>query len=407
MSLDRNRLIYVIYSTIFDNSEEGDPLNKIEKLIRQHCPNGVEYAKLGDICDSLPRKTLTTYDLIPDGKYPVINSGSELYGRYDQCNNDGDAVVVASRGCFAGFVTYMGEPFWAGGLCYPYRPKDVARLTTKFLYHYLKAKEFFVMNSVVQQSSIPMLNKGDIDQLPVPLPPLPVQQEIVRILDMFNQLSENLHMELNTEQAARQKQLACYQKIFLDLRTSENVPMVPLKDCCHLLDGKRKPITRKYREPGPYPYYGANGIQDYVANYIFDGIYILVGEDGSVMTPSGNPVVTWASGKIWVNNHAHVLAEKPGVLLRYLFHCLQAADITPLVHGNIPKLTSGDLKAIQIPVPPVSAQREIVRTLDKLGSFYHDLSSSLSSEITAVQKQYAYYQSIIFDLPKASPNHAA
>ena len=67
-----------------------------------------------------------------------------------------------------------------------------------------------------------------------------------------------------------------------------------LEDCCNLLDKKRKPITKAFREAGEYPYYGANGIQDYVANYIFDGTYVLVGEDGSVITKEGTPVVTWA-----------------------------------------------------------------------------------------------------------------
>ena len=91
----------------------------------------------------------------------------------------------------------------------------------------------------------------------------------------------------------------------------------PLEKCCQILDNKRKPITKSAREAGEYPYYGANGIQDYVADYIFDGVYVLVGEDGSVMTPNGNPVVNWAEGKIWVNNHAHIISEIDGVLLRY------------------------------------------------------------------------------------------
>ena len=100
-----------------------------------------------------------------------------------------------------------------------------------------------------------------------------------------------------------------------------------LEKCCQVLDNKRKPITKSAREAGEYPYYGANGIQDYVADYIFDGTFVLVGEDGSVMTPNGTPVVNWAEGKIWVNNHAHIIAEIDDVLLRYLFHYLQIVDV--------------------------------------------------------------------------------
>ena len=93
-----------------------------------------------------------------------------------------------------------------------------------------------------------------------------------------------------------------------------------LEDCCTVLDKKRKPVTKAAREAGEYPYYGANGIQDYVSDYIFDGTFVLVGEDGSVITKAGTPVVTWAEGKIWVNNHAHIIEGTDGVLLRYLFH---------------------------------------------------------------------------------------
>lgn len=67
-----------------------------------------------------------------------------------------------------------------------------------------------------------------------------------------------------------------------------------LENCCEILDNKRKPVTKVAREAGEYPYYGANGIQDYVADYIFDGTFVLVGEDGSVVTEQGTPIVTWA-----------------------------------------------------------------------------------------------------------------
>ena len=82
---------------------------------------------------------------------------------------------------------------------------------------------------------------------------------------------------------------------------------------CEILDNQRKPITKKNRKAGVYPYYGANGIQDYVDNYIFDGTFLLMGEDGSVINKDNSPVLTWATGKIWVNNHAHVLRETPKV----------------------------------------------------------------------------------------------
>ena len=86
-------------------------------------------------------------------------------------------------------------------------------------------------------------------------------------------------------------------------------------------DNKRRPISKILRKKGKYPYFGANGIQDYVSDYIFDGEYLLVGEDGSVLTKENTPVINWASGRFWVNNHAHVLSQKNGISLKLIPFC--------------------------------------------------------------------------------------
>ena len=161
-----------------------------------------------------------------------------------------------------------------------------------------------------------------------------------------------------------------------------------LEDCCAILDNRRKPVTKGARESGVYPYYGANGIQDYVSSYIFDGQFVLVGEDGSVLTKDGHPVVTWAEGKIWVNNHAHIIESNGVVTLRFLYHFIQTIDIASLVHGNIPKLTGKDFRALKIPVPPIEVQEEIVRILDK----FTELTADLTAELTARKKQYEFYR---------------
>lgn len=170
-----------------------------------------------------------------------------------------------------------------------------------------------------------------------------------------------------------------------------------LEDCCTVLDKKRKPVTKAAREVGEYPYYGANGIQDYVSDYIFDGTFVLVGEDGSVITKAGTPVVTWAEGKIWVNNHAHVIEGTDDVILRYLFHYIQTIGVTSLIHGNIPKLTGRDFRALQIPVPPLEVQREIVRILDN----FTELTAELTAELTDRKKQYEFYRNELLQVDDA------
>ena len=174
----------------------------------------------------------------------------------------------------------------------------------------------------------------------------------------------------------------------------DGVETFPLEECCNILDKKRKPVTKNSREKGEYPYYGANGVHDYVSDYIFNGKFVLVGEDGSVITKSGTPVVTWAEGKIWVNNHAHVIEEKSGTMLRYLYFYIQTIDVTSLIHGNIPKLTGRDFRSLKIALPPLEIQREIVSILDN----FTNLTAELTAELTARKTQYGYYRDKLLEV---------
>lgn len=169
----------------------------------------------------------------------------------------------------------------------------------------------------------------------------------------------------------------------------DGVGYMKLGDVVEILDSKRKPIAKDRRIPGPYPYYGANGIQDYVADFIFDGKFLLLGEDGSVINKDGSPVLNWAEGKIWVNNHAHILAEKKDkALLRFLFFALSEIDVTKVVKGNIPKITQQNLRGFRIPIPPISIQEEIVKILDT----FTTLEAELEAELEARTRQYEYYR---------------
>ena len=169
----------------------------------------------------------------------------------------------------------------------------------------------------------------------------------------------------------------------------DGVEFVKLGDVCDILDSKRKPVAKGRRIKGEYPYYGANGIQDYIDGYIFDGTYLLLGEDGSVINKDNSPVLNWATGKIWVNNHAHVLAERNDIaLLRYLYYVLQTCDVSSIVRGMPPKLNQENLRNIEIPLPPIDVQTEIVRILDKFTS----LEAELEAELDCRRRQYEYYR---------------
>ncbi len=169
-----------------------------------------------------------------------------------------------------------------------------------------------------------------------------------------------------------------------------------LGEVCEILDNRRIPIAKNKRKPGIYPYYGANGIQDYIDSYIFDGDFVLVGEDGSVINKDNTPVVNWASGKIWVNNHAHVLQTKNKLKLKFLYFYLQTIDVSYYVAGTPPKINQENLKKITIPIPPLEIQQEIVKILDAF--------TELNTELNARKKQYKYYQNMLLDFDDINQN---
>lgn len=161
-----------------------------------------------------------------------------------------------------------------------------------------------------------------------------------------------------------------------------------LGDICEILDYRRKPVSKDKRNNGIYPYYGANGIQDYVDDYIFDGTYLLFGEDGSVINEDKSPILHWVTGKIWVNNHAHVLAETNKAKMRYIYYSLQCQDVSGIVRGTPPKINQANLRNIQIPIPPLSEQNRIVGILDT----FTESIENLKKQITERKKQYEYYR---------------
>ena len=142
--------------------------------------------------------------------------------------------------------------------------------------------------------------------------------------------------------------------------------MAKLGDVCEILDSKRIPITASDRIAGPYPYYGANGVQDYVNDYIFDDELVLLAEDGGNFGSKEKPIAYRISGKCWVNNHAHVLKPKPGLDVDYLCYSLMFYDVSSIVNGATrQKLTQADMRKMEIPMRSMEEQIVIVAQLSK------------------------------------------
>lgn len=159
-----------------------------------------------------------------------------------------------------------------------------------------------------------------------------------------------------------------------------------LGEIVELFDHKRVPLSSRERQArqGPFPYYGAQGIIDHIDGYLFDGRHILVAEDGENLKSKKLPLALFASGKFWVNNHAHVLRAKPEIADdRFLLACLNNAEIKPYVTGAAqPKLSQANLRQIEILLPPLQVQRRIAGTL----SAYDELMENCQRRVRILEK---------------------
>lgn len=144
-------------------------------------------------------------------------------------------------------------------------------------------------------------------------------------------------------------------------------PTATLGELAINLDTKRKPVKEADRRPGPYPYYGASGIVDYVDGFLFEGEHLLIAEDGENLRTRNTPVAFRATGRFWVNNHAHIVKGNVCARTRFLEYAVLASDLTPYLTGAVmPKLTQGNLNKIELPCPPLEVQDAVVGVLGSL-----------------------------------------
>ena len=171
------------------------------------------------------------------------------------------------------------------------------------------------------------------------------------------------------------------------------------------MDYLRKPITSGNRVAGDYPYYGASGIVDYVDNYIFDGDFLLVSEDGANLVARKTPIAFSISGKNWVNNHAHVLKFNTYIERKFVEYYLNNLDISEYVSGAAqPKLNQNNLNRIPIPIPPLSVQSRIVEILDKFTAMEAELEQQLQAELELRKKQYQHYREQLLNFSYTPPS---
>ena len=362
-------------------------MSRLEELIEKLCPEGVEYKTIADVCD-ISRGQVISKDYIRDnvGDYPVYSSQTENNGELGKISTymfDGEYLTWTTDGANAGTVFYRNGKFSVTNVCGLLKVKT-DDLITSFLYYALSIEAHKHVNSGMGN---PKLMSNVMCRIKIPVPPLEVQSEIVRILDNFTELTA----ELTAELTVRKKQYEYYRDELFS--NASNTILTTLDKIAENCDSQRKPVTSGNREAGSIPYYGASGIVDYVKDYIFDGDYLLVSEDGANLLARSTPIAFSITGKTWVNNHAHVLKFDEYATRRYVEIYLNSIDLSYYITGGAqPKLNQKNLNKIEIPLPPLEEQQRIVDILDMFDKLCNDISEGLPAEIDARQKQYEYYR---------------
>lgn len=331
------------------------------------------------------------------GDIPVYGSGG-IMEYVDTYSYDKPTVLIPRKGSITN-IFYLDTPFWNVDTIF-YTEIDTTKVVPKYLYYFIKTIDLMRLDT---GSGRPSLTQAILNKLEMPIPcpddpesSLQIQAEIVRILDAFTELTA----ELNAELITRKQQYAYYSEQLFTFEEGE-VEWKALGDLAENLDSKRKPITSGLRESGDIPYYGASGIVDYVKDYIFNGDYLLVSEDGANLIARNTPIAFSISGKNWVNNHAHVLKFETYAERRYVEYYLNSIDLTPYISGAAqPKLNQKNLNSIKIPSPSLKEKERIVTILDKFDDLTTSVTEGLPREIELRQQQYEYYRKLLLSFPK-------
>lgn len=266
------------------------------------------------------------------------------------------------------------------------------RFHSPYLRHVLTSDPFHVqfMGTVAGVGgSLLRARPAQVASLSIPLPPLPEQRRIADILDKADAIRRKRR---EARKVATDMIPSLFREMFGDPSVNDKGwPIRPFGELATNQDGRRKPVKASDRAQvqGEYPYYGASGIIDYVDSYLFDETTLLIAEDGANLLARSTPIAFIATGKYWVNNHAHVVSENGDARLPFLECHLNLRNIRDFVTGSAqPKLNQAALNRIPIPYPPLSLQDAFCRRL-------HALSALNRSQDSAVDEAEGLFNSLV------------
>ena len=367
-------------------------MNTIKQLIEKYCPEGVEYKKLGEVCNINRGVRVVRSDLQQAGEIPVYQNSLMPLGYFNKSNCPKESVFVISAGA-AGDIGYSSKPFWAADDCLFF--EELQGLQQKFIYYCLCSKSKLI-KSQVRRASVPRLSRKVIENMIIPVPPIPVQREIVRILDNFSSLEAELEKQLEAELEARRKQYEYYRDQLLSFKHltgggSNEVLWKPLAQIAEIGTGSSN--TNEGLEQGKYPFFVRSQIVRYKNSYEFDETAIITSGDGVGV----GKIFHYIEGKYALHQRAyriHIINQD--VFPKFFFYYMKTNFYNYITkesfHSSVTSVRRPMLNKFLVPIPPLSVQHRIVSILDRFESSVNDISSGLSAEIAARHQQYEYYR---------------
>ncbi len=373
-------------------------MNKIEELIEKLCPEGVEYQELGQVYEF----KYGTGNTIPTigGQYPVYGSNG-IVGTHNEYNSE-DAPLIGHIGAYAGIVNWrFGKHFvtYNGVIC---KLKN-NQVLHKYAFYQLLLQDFL---SMAHSGSQPFVSYGMLNKVQIPIPPLPIQQEIVSILDKFNQLQSELQAELQ----ARARQYEYYRNELFNFDGKE-VEWKTVGEVGQFIRGNGMPKS-DFTESGIgcihygqiYTFYGTftDKTKSFVSPETAKKLQKVQKNDLIISNTSENmedvcKTVVWlGENEIVTGGHATIFKHKenPIYLAYYTQTSMFFSEKIKYARGaKVIDIKASDLAKIKIPIPPLAEQERIVAILDKFDKLVNDISEGLPADIKARQKQYEYYRS--------------
>lgn len=368
---------------------------QLDGLIKELCPNGVEYKKLSDV---LTIRNGKDYKGFAEGSIPVYGSGG-IMTYIDHFAYDKPSVLIPRKGSLDKLY-YVDVPFWTVDTIF-YTVIDTKIVEPKYIFYVLQKEHLEKLNNA---GGVPSLTQAVISKVKIPVPPMPVQREIVRILDNFTELTEEITEKLTAELTARKKQYEYYRDTLLTFGVHRGGTFeTKWRTLAEIADiGTGSSNTNEAVEDGKYPFFVRSQEPLRKNDYEYDETAIITAGDGVGV----GKVYHYVEGKYALHQRAyriHIVA--PDVLPRFFFYYMKAKFLPYIqknvFQGSVSSIRRPMLNAFPVPVPDVELQERIVNVLDNFDAICSDLNIGLPAEIEARKKQYEYYRDMLLTFAAA------